>query len=260
MDCLDTIKSLKINRNKNIGEVIIIVEGAKDEMDLFESIFYHTLGYRLIEKRRTMTKFRDFKEYARPQNKSSRVVVINAKNSNISTLKKDSSYLNEIYKILYTDYGIDSKNARIYFIWDRDRESNTARDIKKFLEELSNSLDNDEGNMHGLLLLSYPCSESYLISSFDKKGSVKVDNIKQYIRDQGFHVRDITGQTMLRACVNMHNVLKTFNIKDYSPDDMKSTNLKIFDKQEEFYAIEQYYKWLSLISIIFVDLGIITER
>ena len=30
MDCLDTIKSLKINLRRNIGTILIIVEGASD--------------------------------------------------------------------------------------------------------------------------------------------------------------------------------------------------------------------------------------
>ena len=36
MECQNTIKSLKINKNKSIGEVVIVVEGEKEEFKLLD--------------------------------------------------------------------------------------------------------------------------------------------------------------------------------------------------------------------------------
>lgn len=52
MDCLDTIKSLKINLKRNIGTILIIVEGASDEFELLKQIFRNVLHYNYIEKSR----------------------------------------------------------------------------------------------------------------------------------------------------------------------------------------------------------------
>lgn len=51
MECLDTINSLKINFKRNIGTVIIIVEGEKDEFNILKQIFRDILHYRYIEKK-----------------------------------------------------------------------------------------------------------------------------------------------------------------------------------------------------------------
>ena len=52
MECLDTTKSLKINLKRNIGTVLIIVEGASDEFDLLKHIFKNVFHYNYIQKSR----------------------------------------------------------------------------------------------------------------------------------------------------------------------------------------------------------------
>ena len=74
-------------------------------------------------------------------------------------LDKDDNYLDEMYKILYEDYGIDVKNIRVYFVWDRDPDSNDYDSTKKLISTFGNSMDNGI-NMNGLLLLSYPAIEA----------------------------------------------------------------------------------------------------
>ena len=81
MDCLDTIKSLKINLKRNIGTILIIVEGASDEFELLKQIFRNVLHYNYIEKSRNQCNFRNYDEFVMSGNENSRVIVINAKNS-----------------------------------------------------------------------------------------------------------------------------------------------------------------------------------
>lgn len=45
MECQNTIKNLKINKNKSIGEVVVVVEGESDEFKLLKHIFTEVLDY-----------------------------------------------------------------------------------------------------------------------------------------------------------------------------------------------------------------------
>ena len=63
MECLDTTKSLKINFKRNIGTVLIIVEGASDEFDLLKQIFRKILHYNYIEKSRNQQNFKNYDEF-----------------------------------------------------------------------------------------------------------------------------------------------------------------------------------------------------
>ena len=51
MDYQDTIKSLKINIKRNIGTVILVVEGEEYEFKLLKKIFRDILHYRLLTKK-----------------------------------------------------------------------------------------------------------------------------------------------------------------------------------------------------------------
>ena len=48
MECLDTTKSLKINLKKNIGNVLMVVEGEEYEFEILKRIFCQILGYKYI--------------------------------------------------------------------------------------------------------------------------------------------------------------------------------------------------------------------
>ena len=194
-------------------------------------------------------------------NENSRVIVINSKNSNLSSIKKDKDYLNEIYIKLYTEYGIDIKNINVYFIWDRDDKSNPECIMKELIKKLGNSLENENGNMHGLLLLSYPCLESYVISNYDDKTMfLKNCNLKDYIRNKEYQISKIDRHTLLKATVMMHKVFLELGVTRYNLDNFSKTSFKIFEEQEKNLKSKKYYYLLSLISLILLDLNIITPR
>ena len=114
MECLDTTKSLKINLKKNIGNVLMVVEGEEYEFEILKRIFCQILGYKYIEKKRYKTVFHDYNEFVMKGNEDSRVIVINARNSNISSINKDDKYLNNMYMAIYNNYGIDSFYCPLY--------------------------------------------------------------------------------------------------------------------------------------------------
>ena len=261
MECLDTTKSLKINFKRNIGSVLIVVEGASYEFDLLKQIFRKILHYNYIEKSRNQQNFKNYDEFVMKGNENSHVIVINAKNSNLSSIKKDENYLNEIYKQLYLEYGIDVKNINIYFIWDRDNESNPSDVTEDLLSRLGNSIENKNGEMNGLLLLSYPCIEAFTISNFDKQTtSLKEKDLKKYVKDNDYKINKMNRYTLLDATVMMNKGLLECGITEYDLDDFSKTSLKVFNAQELFLRSKKYYNLLSLISIMLLDLNIITTR
>ena len=115
--------------------------------------------------------------------------------------------------------------------------------------------------MNGLLLLSYPCLEAYIISNFDNKIQVlKSNNLKDYNKKKKYNVSEITKNTLLKATATMNKALIKSGITEYNLESFSSTSLKVFEKEEEFFAKNKYYYLLSLVSIILLDLNIITPR
>ena len=261
MECLDTIKSLKINFKRNIGTVLIIVEGASYEFNLLKQIFKNVLHYNYIEKSRNQYKFKKYDEFVMKGNENSKVIVINAKNSNLSSIKKDKDYLNDIYKNLYLEYGIDIKNINVYFIWDRDNQSNPERVTRDLLGRLGNSIENKNGEMNGLLLLSYPCVEAFVISNFDKNiNNLQLANLKMYVKNKDYSISKINKHTLLKATIMMNKLLLKLGIEQYDLDNFAPISLKIFSKEEVIYKQRKCYSLLSLISVMLLDLNIITVR
>ena len=82
-------KSLKINLRKNIGTVLLVVEGSSYEFRIFKYVFQNILGYRYVQRSRNQKGFKVYDEFIMRGNENSRVIVINASNSNIGLLDKD---------------------------------------------------------------------------------------------------------------------------------------------------------------------------
>ena len=258
MECLDTISSLRINFKKNINTVVIVVEGAEYEFKLFKHIFLKVLHYTYIEKSRNQSKFREYNEFVMKGNENSKIIVINTKNSNIGSIEDDENYRNELYKLLYLKYGIDIKNVPVYYVWDRDRGSNDITKVTNLISKLGNAYENED-YQNGLLLLSYPCCEAYTISNFE---SVKYlsTNIKQYVKEKHLRISDINKHTLLKAVIDMHNKLLGLGILKYDLSKFGKINLKILNLEEKIYNQNKTYILLSLISLILLDLGIISYR
>lgn len=121
---------MELMRNKRIGKVILIVEGAKHEFNLIKKIFVDVLGYTQIEKRRGNTKY-----YKREGDVHSVVAVINTKTSNIASIN-DEEYLDAIFMELIENHDFDIDNAAIYYLFDRDLKSNT--DVSLIIDLIKN--------------------------------------------------------------------------------------------------------------------------
>ncbi len=260
MECQNTTSTLKINLRRNIGTVVIFVEGENDECEILKQIFRNVLHYRYIEKKRNRVKINDYDQYVMRGNENSQILVINLRNSNIQNIVKDVDYQNQIFKMMYEKYHIDIKNVPIYFLWDRDYISNRADITKKLLKSLGNAYENNDG-INGLLLLSYPCIQSYILENFkENTENLQIKDLKKYLSKNGYRISEINTHTLLKSVNMLHNKLMKIGIKDYDPSNFSKTNMKIFEYEENFFSNHQYYKMLSLVSIILIDLNIITER
>ena len=105
---LTTIRHLRINRDLNIGTVIFVVEGEKDEFELLKQIFTKIFNYEVTVSH---VKRPDFMKMELGIN--NRVVVIRSDNSTINTLDKFDGHRDKIYGDLFMKYGIDPTNASV---------------------------------------------------------------------------------------------------------------------------------------------------
>lgn len=259
MECQNTTKSLKINKNKSIGEVVIVVEGEKEEFKLLKHIFTKILDYNYVQVRRNKVMKDKFES---KNNKNSTIIVDNTSNSNIKTIMEDKNYKDKLYNLLKKEYNRSLKNVPIYILWDRDADSNTSDVVLKSLNTFTSSLDNDY-DMNGLLLLSYPCVESFELSNFIKQfwkiNFSSAKDAKKKMKEIIPELTDIDEKSLMLAIENMHRTMYFYGIRKYDPSNFKKENLKIFRKESEEYLNNKYFNALSLIGIMFIDLGIITE-
>lgn len=161
-------RKLRINKNKSIGQVIYIVEGEITEAELLKHIFVKLLNYSVVFYNKKNNEY----IYLQGINKYSKVFIIPSEYSALVRLEP-CDYLDMIYSVLSNKYNLDLENSSTFFLFDRDRKSNKKTVVEKLLTNLSSSRGNNDNNnyeMNGLLLLSYPCIESMLLqANSDKK-------------------------------------------------------------------------------------------
>lgn len=182
------------------------------------------------------------------KNNKNTVIVANTKDSNIKWLINDNEYKDKLYKLLKTEYKKNLKNTNIYILWDRDKDDindkDTQRYYKNAIETFTNSLDN-RYEMNGLLLLSYPCYESYNLSNFNKRFQKKTyrssNECKKEFYKSKYYIKNIDEKTLLLAAYNMHKSLINYGIYNYDLSDFKRINETIFRKEEETYKSNRYF-------------------
>ncbi|WP_066503739.1 hypothetical protein [Abyssisolibacter fermentans] len=254
------MKNLTINKEKNIGQVLFIVEGSKTEFYILHKIFTKIFNYQFER----ITRYKPYRKYNNKDNPLSRILVINTEESNIKYIDDKNEYLNDLFKELIDEYHVRIDNAAIYYIFDRDNHSNTDPEfIDSLLRILKNSRDNDNYYMQGLLLLSYPCIESFTLSNFDDNSYLSSfekgeKDIKLHLNMNGINQCKINETSLLKAAQQMEFALDKLGIKEYDLDEFFPTNIDIFNKQENLYSINKKYNTLSLLCIALLDLGLIS--
>lgn len=255
---------MKINKDKRIGNVLFIVEGSKTEFIILRKIFCNLLSYTYIEKRRNKLH-----SFYKTNDIYSKIAVINTRESNISDITLGQEYLDEVFKYLIEECQFPVDDCAIYYLFDRDPKSNTDSElILNYIKELTNPYEN-ENLKAGQLLLSYPAFESFLISCFidnsfkindilDEEKKIHIGSeLKTFIgTKKEIQTNKINDNSLIHATNDFIQFL-TSNQIDFDIDDFSSASENIFYMQEEKFKNQQYYALFSMITLAFLQLGII---
>lgn len=247
-----------INKDKRIGSVIFVVEGRKMEPRIIRNIFNKVLGYDIYQQ----TQDKQIIKIGNSKDPYSKVAIIVSDKPQISRVTSFNDYLQESYNRLI-DNKLDVENSAIYFLFDRDRENNAKNILEDAITKLTNSRDNPDFEMNGLLLLSYPSIEAlYLNVNNDEKKFADGKSIKSYTGNKRYR-KILTEQNIIDATNKMLDIFIMFNL-DFSIDedlnDFSVKNQEILNEEEKIYNKEEVYTSLSLISIALLDLGILSLK
>lgn len=249
--------SIQLNKGKSIGKVLYVVEGGKTEPYLLHRIFCDILDYQL----ETILRDKGYRKYNSKKNATSQVFVINAEESNIKYIDQNNEFLNNLFMELIENYDFDIDNAAIYYIFDRDRKSNTDDGfVKKLMNFLVNARDN-EFTRQGILLLNYPSVEAFTLSNFITS-SYRLEfetgnELKQYLQSCKINQSNIDETSVIHAVQEMLAALGEMNLDELDVDDFGKSNLQIYEHEEQKYKNSGLYCALSLLCISLIDLGLI---
>lgn len=255
-------KNYKINTEKNIGNVIFVVEGGRKEssgteLRLLKNIFSNILGYEVQELRRGCDEF-----IGHGSNSNSRVFALNLPKNQLTQLNEDS--LDELFCRLKSEFKLKPEDCPIFFLYDRDYLSYKPNELRKsYVMKYTDPYANQTGEQ-GQLLLSYPSVESYLLSCrqedvFNRKYRLGKD-LKPEINELDFSEESIsTFEELIHATVEMDNGLSYLGVEGYNLDQLETTLLAVYDEQQRMIREENKFSLLSLISMALLELGVIVE-
>ena len=160
-------------------------------------------------------------------------------------------------------FNLKLSDAATYFIFDRDVHSNKSEEFKKLIPILKNSRDNDT-EINGMLLESYPAVEAYVKSCIDNTCNDWIESAKKLklkVSETQYQQDKFKDNHIETACVNMLTSIKSIYGRDLTENDLdnfSALNKLIFDKEEDYLTQKNLYRILSLLSISFMDLGLIS--
>lgn len=252
--------TLKFNHEKRIGTVIYFVEGQSTEFTLLRIIFGKILNYDFVEKRRGKPAW--FKDNHCPQN---RVFVINTSESNISDIS-DKDFLDEVCELLINEYGLDADNAAKFYIFDRDNQSNTDEKLIQYYLSILNEPYGDDtaDEKGGLLLLSFPAIESFVLSNFledTHKLQFKIgQDVKTFTglpeNQKLIQYNKIKEETILHAAKEFLAYLDSIDA-ELDLDFVGELNNAIYRDEETAFAEFGLYKAVSELILSLMYMGII---
>ena len=251
---------MRLNKDKHIGRVLFIVEGSKTEFSILRRIFCNLLGYSYIEKRRNRPTY-----FTSEQDRFSQVAVINTRESNIRDISENETYLDDVFDVLREQYHFPVDQSAIYYLFDRDPKSNTDSDlIETYILSLANPYDNDNGYKPGQLLLSYPSIESYIISNFKDEASVlrfvHGKDAKAYIgANTDIQTNKISEETLIKAACEFLKYLESEQIA-FDIDEFSDASHAVFTKQETEYLSGTGFRLFCMLTLAFLQMGIIESE
>lgn len=256
------MKKYRIDKSKNIGKVIFVVEGGRPEtggteLRLLKKIFSDILNYEVRELRRGCDEFIGYGD-----NPYSRVFALNLPKNQLTELTDET--IDELFCRLKEEFDIKPEDCPVFFLYDRDFGSYKPNGLRRpYVRRYTDPYANDEGNQ-GQLLLSYPAVESYLLSCIQedvfRQSCLLGKTLKPELMKINCSEESITSEDhLVHAAVEMDKGLEAFGLGAYDLDNLAPTLLGIYDGQQQKYAANQKFSLLSLISMALLELGIIVE-
>lgn len=250
-------KKYRINKEKNIGRVIFILEGGKTEFDLLNRIFVGVMGYQLEELRRTKTEGFVFHGH----NPHSRIIAINFKGPHLFDINTEEQDL--LFHRISEELGVKPENTAIYYLYDRDVKSYEIDEVRPYVEKYRDPYGTDSGDQ-GQLLLSYPALESYTVSCFrDDTYKTQIElgkELKTYAAQNSYTIQMLRNEGhIIHAALEMERALNAHGLSDYDLDNLGETLLKLYDDEQQVYLKTQKFELVSLLSFVLLELGIIEE-
>lgn len=255
------MKKYKIDKSRNIGNVIFVVEGGRadtggTELRLLKNIFCNILGYEVQELRRGCDEF-----IAHGRNPQFRVFALNLPKNQLTQMTDDA--LDELYRRLNQEFNLKPEDCPIFFLYDRDVDSYKLKEFKPYVYNYTDPYG-DKNGYQGQLLLSYPCIESYVLSCVDNdvyRQSYRLGKeLKPIIKGHGISEECVnTKAHLIHATEEMDKGLDNFGLRAYDLDHLADTLKGLYKAQQQKCKAEGVFSLLSLVSMALLELGIIIE-
>lgn len=253
----------RIDKSKNIGTVIFVVEGGRletggTELNLLKNIFANILGYEVQELRRGSDEF-----IGHGKNKYSRVFALNLPKNQLTQLTDEA--IDDLFRRIKDELRVKPEDCPIFYLYDRDYLSYKPNELRaKYVQKYTDPYSNETGDQ-GQLLLSYPSVESYLLSCGNKKVFQKHyrlgKDIKADMKKQSISVDTVQCDShLINALDEMKAGLLSLGIETFDLDALGPTLLSVYDAQQEKLKNESAFSALSLISMALLELEIIIEE
>ena len=274
------MKQYRINTNKNIGNVIFIVEGGRPttggtELRLLKKIFSDVLGYEVQELRRGCEEF-----IAHGIKSEYHVFALNISKNQLTQLTEDA--IDDVFYRLKDEFDIKPEDCPIFFLYDRDVLSYHKNELRgKYVKKYTDPYGNKEG-VQGQLLLSYPAVESFLLSCIQENTykqtaclgkdakpilnsalcleETDTEDLHQKIVNMVF-AEDVSeaGKRLINSINEMDNGLEEIGVGTYDLDNLGPTLLNVYDIQQQKYISDNTFWCISLIGMALLELGVIVE-
>lgn len=251
---------MKIDSEKQIMNTIFIVEG-EYEKTLLKNIFVKTLGYSIINQGNRDKRYLQFRRIGENTIKGN-IAVFCTEESDIKSII-NQQHIDNVIQVLVQEYSFDIRNSCVFYLFDRDPKSNTDNTgIRQLVQSLSNPYENADFEYGGLMLLSYPCVESYKISNFVNDTysltfAIGADVKTDFGTNPDIQDNKINENTVLKAATEMLIWYEKNGLNlDYENIDYKI--IDGFDKQEDFFNDHKKYQLMSTLSCALIELGIIS--
>ena len=158
---------------------------------------------------------------------------------------------------------MDTTNYPVYYLFDRDVLSNREGVSRSLLSEL-NASQNDSEEQNGLLLLSYPAIESFLISLNEENSFQRMFRLgkeeKEYVKKRGYSPATIDEESLLHATEEFLAYLENQGLLEKGGDvlgQMDKLGIRIFESERETYQKERCFHCFSQLVELLIDLGIV---